>query len=438
MTFTYLRQLAVVLCSAWLLVACNSDQIDAAAAPARSAWVGSWATAPYGPYPDGPLTEVLPLLPGSVSLTVFPGNQARDQSFRMLVRTSLGGDAIRVRLSNLMGDRPLQIGALRVAHSVLLGPLIVPESDHVATVAGQRSFVIPAGEEIVSDPIEMAVAAGADLAISFHVVGESGPITWHAVSFTPNFVALPGTGDRTADISGLSFIQPTLGWFFVSGVDVLHPGNLGAVVALGDSITDGFLQTLNLRWTDRLAERLQQAGIAMSVLNQGINSNSVTAVRSGPAGPPALERFDRDVLQRPGVRTVIIFEGTNDLTAGGDAESVIDGLQQLVNRARRAGLCVIGATLMPRADVGFGWIPQNFIQKEPERQKINAWIREGGVFDAVLDFDALMGLPLAPTLPNPLLYIPDLLHPNPVGFRLMGDAIPLEILAPELGAKCGA
>lgn len=425
-----------------LLASCDgSDAVDVSASHSNDGWVGAWSAAPYGPYPLGPLSALLPL-PETMPLppipSYLPNNQAVDQGFRMVVRPTLGGEALRVRLSNLMGDRPVHIGPVRVAQRAL-GPAIVPGSAQPVLFGGREDVIIAPGTEAVSDALAFAVTEGADLAVSFHVIGESGPITWHAVSFALNYVGLPNVLEHTADLSGLRFPQVTLGWFFLSGIDVQAPESSGAIVAIGDSITDGAYSVpeTNTRWTDWFAARLRARGVAMSVLSQGINSNTVTREAVDPdslyQGPPAEERFQRDVLSRAGVRSVVIFEGTNDLAAGVAAETIHAGIQRLAQRAHAAGLCVVIGTIPPRLDIALGWNP---LSDEPQRQRLNELIRADTSFDALADFEAALALPGLPMLPNAALYFPDLLHPNSVGFAVMAEAVPLEALVPPPVGRC--
>lgn len=409
------------------------------AASEQRGWTGAWATAPYGPYPLGPVTPTLPVDPFAVStLTLFTNKQAVDQSFRMVIHPTIGGKIVRIRLSNLMGDRPVTFTSAQIAHRAV-GPAIVPGSAVGLSFAGKPDVTIAPGQEAVSDAAAFVFSHGDDLAVSFHVVGESGPMTWHAISFVGNYVGLPGT-DTTGDPTGLSFAtQPTAGWFFLNGLDVKASDSIGAIVAIGDSITDGFLQIpeSNTRWPDDLAQRLAAANVQMGVLNQGINSNTVTT-EGTPAGqeykgPPAILRFQRDVLDRPGVRSVIIFEGTNDLTMGIKAAVIHAGILSLVDRAHAAGLCVVVGTIMPRDDQTYGWDKATM---EPERVALNALLRATKGVEGLADFDQVMGSPIDPTLPNPVLYFADLLHPNTLGFQVMADAVPMEALLPAPVGHC--
>jgi len=436
----FTRTFAAVACL--VVAACGSDtpsNAPDAGDTAGARWVGSWSAAPYGPFPAGPLTGTLP--PALASLTTpgaFDEEQARNQSFRMVIHPTLGSDTLRIRLSNLVGGRPVTFEPVRVARRALpaVGAAIMPSTDRQARFNGEAAVTIPPGQEAVSDPISLTFDAGDDLVVSFRLKGESGPMTWHAVSFDTQFVSAPDSGDRTQDVIGAAFPFVTLGWFFLSGVDVLRQDSPGAIVMLGDSITDGAYQipATNTRYPDVFARRFQAANIAMGVLNQGINSNTVTRARTDAAGgPPAVDRFDRDVLERPGVRSVLIFEGTNDLTAGATAAEVFAGLRELVARAQQAGLCVVMGTIPPRDDLTFGW---DRATMEPERQALNTRIREQTDIAGIVDFDAVLGNPLAPTRPNLVLYSPDLLHPSSLGFIAMAEAIPIPALVPPPVGNC--
>jgi len=427
-----------------VLSACSQSSSPDVSAGNKTAWIGAWGAAPYGPYPLGPLSGLLPL-PEGVALppipSYLPNNHAVDQSFRMIVHPTIGGTQIRVRLSNLMGDRPVIFSPVRIAKSLLVtGPALMPNTDTPVLFAGNPSVTVAAGAEAVSDPLAFSYSYGDDLAISLHVQGESGAITWHAVSFSLNYVSLPSAGDVTGDVTGLSFIQPTLGWFFISGIDVLAPQSPGTIVAIGDSITDGayIVPETNTRWPDFFAQRLQGAGIAMGVLNEGINSNTVTVAGSPPGneyeGPPAVLRFQRDVLQRPGVRSVVIFEGTNDLSAGVQAEEVFAGIRSLVERAHAAGLCVVVGTIMPRSNTPIA--PWNAATMDPQRIKLNQWIRAQTDVEGIADFDKAMESPLIPGTPNSAYYFVDQLHPNSLGTLVMSNAVPLEALVPPPAGNC--
>ncbi len=400
---------------------------------AESNMVGAWSTSPYGPYPLGPLTREGTPLPGAPEVVNFPGDQAVNRSFRMLINPTLGGRAIRLRFSNLKGTKPITLENISIAHGNPLLPNIDSATQTKLTSGGQPKAIIQPGEELITDVVAFEYKAQDNLAVTFHIAGESGPMTWHGVSFGTQFISSHNSGDVTKDAIGLSFREVSVGWFFLSGLDTFNPKAKHSIVALGDSITDGFLQVLNGRWTDRLAQRLNSQNLSVGILNQGINGNTVTPVADGGSGPAAVLRFDRDVLQRSGVKGLILFEGTNDLGRGVKADELILAYQSLIAKARERGLCVFMGTIPPRADIAFGWLPDGPITKEPERLKVNEWIRTTSLIDGVIDFDKVLGLPASPVgIPNPLLYIPDLLHPNNIGFVAMGNAVDIQ----KLVSKC--
>jgi lysophospholipase L1-like esterase len=405
-------------------------------------WIGAWGAAPYGPYPLNPVSSAvqgLPSLPIALPIPSYlPHNEAVDQSFRMIVHPTIGGLTVRVRLSNLMGTQPVTFNPVRIALSLLeTGPTLVPGSNTQVLFGGQPGVTVAPGAEAVSDPVAFAYSFGDSLAISFHVVGTSGAITWHAISFGPNYVGLPSAGDTTSDVTGLSFPQPSLGWFFISGVDVLAPESPGTIVAIGDSITDGAYTVLNTRWTDFLAQYIQNGHDGMGLLNEGINSNTVTVAASPPGdefeGQPAVLRFQRDVLERPGVRSVIIFEGTNDLSAGATAAEVFAGFRAMVERAHAEGLCVVAGTIMPRGNTPIEpWSKGDELQREA----LNVMIRAQTDIEGLADFDKAMADPLDPTAPFLPYYFVDQLHPNDVGSVVMANAVPLQALIPSPTGPC--
>lgn len=259
---------------------------------ARDTWTGTW---------EGAASGTAPALPGA--------------SIRNVVHTSVGGRAARVRLSNRLGTAPLQLGSVTLAlqlPGVPTRPGAVVSSVRTVTFGGARSLTLPAGRDVVSDPVALTVPADANLLVSVHTPGDSGPATFHRSALQANFVA-PG-GDRTTDESGAGYTRTIGNWYYVTGVDVLRRSTAGSVVALGDSITDGTGSSFSAdhRWPDRLADRLRDlpAGRRPGVLNAGISGNRV--LREG-RGPSALTRLDTDVLSRAGVRTVIVLEGINDI-----------------------------------------------------------------------------------------------------------------------------
>jgi lysophospholipase L1-like esterase len=347
-------------------------------------------------------------------------------------RVSLGGDRVRVRISNAYGNRDLQIGAAHVALRDS-GPAIVPGSDRVLTFGGNPSAAIAAGAFAISDPVELTVPPLADLAVSVHLPGEVTPafqITGRYARQT-NYISPPGdfTGATAMPVGNL-----TDQWFFVSGVDVEASAAAGAVVCLGDSLTDGNISTIDAycHWPDQLARRLaERRSKPRAVLNQGLGGNRILHDIRGDSG---LRRFDRDVLAQPGVSHVIVMLGTNDLRNRWakpeeevTGEQMIAGLRQMALRAHDRGIRIIGATLTPFGNETFmanAWNPT----RERHRVTVNDWIRNGGAFDGVADFDVALRDPEIPTQMRGVDDCGDGLHPSDSGYCKMGDAIDLSLL----------
>src|SRR5437660_3862960 len=378
--------------------------------PQSSHWVGTWtaATAPAE---------------GVVGFN--------NHTLRMMPRISLGGGRFRVRISNTDGARPLTIGAARIAVRDK-GPAIVPASDRKLTFGGNDGGVIAAGALIVSDPIELEAPPLADLAVSLYLPGEvlaNFAITGRYARQT-NYISPPG---NFTDATVMPVGNLTDQWFFVSGIDVVASQEASGVVALGDSLTDGNISTIDAfcRWPDQLARRLaERGGRPMGVMNQGLGGNRILHDIRGDSGQ---RRFDRDVLAQPGVTHVIVMLGTNDLRNRWakpeeevTADQMIAGLKQLAVRARTAGIKIFGATLTPFENETFlpgAWTPI----REQTRQTVNEWVREGGAFDAVIDFDRALRDPEHSTSMLPVYDCGDHLHPSDVGYNKMGDAIDLSL-----------
>jgi lysophospholipase L1-like esterase len=379
-------------------------------------WVGSWAAAP------APAEGVVGF---------------NNHTLRMMPRLSLGGGTVRVRISNAYGARPLVIGAARIALRDK-GPGIVPGSDRKLTFGGSGGGVIAAGALIVSDPVELNAPPLADVAVSLHLPGEvlaNFPITGRYARQT-NYISPPGNFTEAAvmPIGNLSDQ-----WFFLSGIDVVAPDNAGGVVALGDSLTDGNISTIDAfcRWPDQLARRFAEGqlssrgGRPIGVMNQGLGGNRILHDIRGDSG---LRRFDRDVLAAPGITHVIVMLGTNDLRNRWakpeeevTGEQMIAGLQQMAVRAHTAGIKIIGATLTPFGNETFmanAWNPT----REKHRVTVNNWIRESGAFDGVADFDRAIRDPERPTQMAAIYDCGDGLHPSDLGYCKLGDAIDLALL----------
>jgi len=395
--------------------------------PARTTWVGSWGSVPTTVPPAG--------------TTMFS-----NQTIRQTVHLSIGGSALQVRFSNEFGTAPLVIGEAHVGLAAGSQPSrsVAPGSDRRLSFAGHVSATVPAGAPLLSDPVRLAVRPGADLVVSLYLPRPTRATTTHAFAFQDNVVAAGNvTGSRTVTPTA-TFGQ----WWFLSGVSVAAPARDGAVVALGDSITDGANTTpnTNSRWPDVLARRLQATpGLrGLGVLNEGISGNrllhdpnplpgSGADAFAAQFGESALRRFDRDVSSQPGARYVIVLLGVNDLghpgTIAPESERVtpadlIAGYQQVIDRAHQQGMLVFGGTITPFANDTFGFdTPAN----RAARLVVNRWIRTSGAYDGVVDFDAALRDPADPERIRPEFDSGDHLHPNDAGAAALANAVPLRL-----------
>lgn len=376
-------------------------------------------------------------LPGWASAQMVPeGENAlkpeayRDMTLRQIVRTTIAGRSLRVRLSNTFGTAPLAIDAASIARSPdNRAAAVDPASLQPLRFDGARSVIIPAGAEMLSDPVALTVPAFADLAISIHHAAPPAVQTGHPGARATAHLA-PGNQANAPTLTGTATAER---WFNLASVEMERCPAAPVIAVLGDSITDGRGSTTNGndRWTDILARRLDGRA---AVLNLGIGGNRLL---DDGLGPNALARLDRDVLARPGVTHLIVLEGVNDLgTATRDAPMdaaghkalvarLIGAYRQIVTRARARGIKVIGATIMPF--MGFDYYHPD-IANEADRQAVNAWIRTPGNFDAVIDFDAVTRDPAQPDRLLPAFDTGDHIHPNPAGYKAMGEAVPLGLL----------
>ena len=380
-----------------------------AATPADN-WIEAWYSPPLAP------TAVLSF--GDVRIFAH-------QTVRQVVRLEAGGKRIRVRFTNELGLAPVKIGSVHVALSSP-NAVIQPETDHVLTFGGRPDAVIPVGQALVSDPVEMTVSPFADLAVSIYYPERLAP-AGHLLQ-----VHLSAKGDHGADPVWRDS-TPARAPALVSGVEVETGPAHHVLVAFGDSITEGAGATpgTNMDYPEQLARRLDHNGASSSwvVINSGISGNRLLHEGSGPS---ALDRFERDALDIPGATAIIVLEGINDIgwafDANGDtgpvsAADLIGAYKQLIARAHARGLKILGGTILPYEDAGY-YHPEG----EAVRRAVNDWIRTGGAFDGVIDFEQAVRDPQHPTRYRGADQSGDNLHPNDAGYHAMSEAVDLKAL----------
>jgi lysophospholipase L1-like esterase len=414
-------------------------------------WVATWAGSVQGPYPVGnPSAQ-----PDQQFAFPSAATGAKDQTFRLVLRPSIWGRQARIRLSNAFGTKPATIDGAFVGLQQG-GAALTKGTNRPVTFAGKSSVTLPAGQSAWSDAVALSFVrdpdaaewAGRKLAVSFHVAGESGPMTWHAKALTTSYVTAPGAGAKGQSEDEAVFPFSTASWFFVDAVEMKMPSDSFAVVTLGDSITDGTASTMNGddRWPDVLARRLRALhGNRIAVVNAGIGGNQIAGPEEyGPlkpfaGGPAAEQRLDRDVITLSGVSAMIWLEGINDFSKNGNAsvDTVTRALKRNVDRlrARRPGMAIIGATVV--SALGSSNAAHGFPEQDEKRKALNDFIRTSGLFDGVIDFDkAVIDTQTGGLRPE---FVPesttggpgDKLHPNRTGYLAMGQAIDLSLFKLE-------
>ncbi len=437
---------AMLKTTQWLL---GISLVFAATPAMADRWATVWAGSAQGPYPVGnPSAQ-----PDLAAAFAKPELGSHEQSFRLIVKPDLWGRQMRFRFSNAFGTRPVTFDTA-FAGLQMSGAAVVPGTNRPIGWAGKRSVTVAPGAEVWSDPVAMPFVhdpaapdvAGRKLAVTFHIPGDSGPMTWHAKAMTTSYVTAPDAGAIGELEDDSPFPFSTTSWYFLDAVDAMAPNDTRVVVCLGDSITDGTASTLNGddRWPDVLSRRLHVLnGAHIAVVDAGIGGNQVagpadyTASRPFAGGPSAGARLQRDVLDLSGVSHVIWFEGINDLGAANAAPATVaNAMADGVDRMRKAlkGVKVIGATVTTSRGSplpGYG-----SADTDNRRHALNDLLRKPGLFDGVIDFEAVTTDPqtgeLRPEFVPPSTYggAGDKLHPNRPGYLAMGGAIDLRLFGP--------
>jgi lysophospholipase L1-like esterase len=372
----------------------------------KSQWVAGWGFSPQG------------LAPATTIVT--------NETVRMIARPTISGGFVRVRIENTFATIPLVIGAASIAYRNN-GAQLVPGSSRPLTFSGSRSVTIPPGEGVYTDGVPFVARAWEDVAVSLYVPGnETGQVSRHGNARTTSYATAPGAGDHTADEASTAFTTTTVEMYWVAAIDVFSEAD-GAVVFLGDSITDGTGTTVDGhdRWHDVAYLRtLLDSNDApnRAFVNEGIGGNRVT-VTATQGSPAAVQRLDRDVLARSGISHVVFFEGTNDINSDlVNGDQLIAGMTEIIQRVKARHLKIIGATIIPRSSTT--WTPQKTVY----RRQVNDWIRKQAKFDGVYDFDRVILDPTSPDRMNPIYDLGDGTHPNPFGYLLLGRSMNLGLL----------
>lgn len=413
-----------------LAIGLPTGNASADAAHPEPGWVSSWIASPQPP------------MPGSL-------DRYRNQTLRLIVHVSAGGPQVRIRLSNLYGNTPLTIGAAHIARRTT-GADIDPAYDRALTFDGRTSIVVPAHATVLSDPARLEIPPLTDLSVSLYLPKGAPATTGHILAQQTSYVSHRGDSTSTAHFPVARRIHM---WPFLTGVDVAVTPPTFAVVVFGDSMVDGDGSTVdaNQRWPDALAARLQQTGRNVAVLNAGLIGNRL--LHGSPGGNPygaalgeaGLARFSRDALDQVGAKVVMVRIGSNDIGFPNrlappsetiDANDLIAGYRRLIASAHQHGASIIGTTIPPseNADIPDYSTPR----KDAVRQQVNAWIRDSGEFDAVLDTDQILRDPIHPARVLSAYDSGDHLHPNDAGYRALASALPLETLDKLTSGSTGA
>jgi len=371
------------------------------AAAGNSSWITTW---------------------GASNTVGATGVTVADLTVRLNASITTGGTQVRIRLSNSFGASAVTIGHATVGTSTYSGSAaVISGTLHDLTFNGQPSITIPPGAQALSDGVTFSVTPGQNLAVNLYLPNTIVNPSINYFSEATSYLSIPG--DHTEETSGSSFAYPMNSYYFLSAVDVSGSAAIGSVVAVGDSITEGYGSSVdaNQRWTDDLAGRLQSNSTVFGVVNEGIGGNQLL-LDGGIAGVNGIARLDRDALAQSGVKDIILALGINDIFFLSNATSITSGYQQFVNQAHAVGLRVIGATITP-----FGGVAGITVGMENTRQSVNASIRAGGIFDAYVDFDAAVRDPAHTSRLLPAYDSGDHIHPNSSGYVAMSNSFNLAI-----------
>jgi lysophospholipase L1-like esterase len=396
-----------------LAVAVGAPAPDAMQSRSPAPWITAWAT----------------------SQQTLGTTTMANATVRLIARVTIGGDAVRIRLDNTYGTSPLRIGSAYVGQRVQ-GASLAKGSNQRALFGGSATATIPAGGSLVSDGIPMRVLAGQDLAVSLYVPDGDVRPSQHTGALVTSYYSQNGSGDATAEETRTPFTGTTTAMWWLKAVDVRTSTGEGAIVAFGDSITDGSCSTLDAsnRWEDWLAVRIdldarRRGGLRKAVINEGIGGNTITreGLQPPPDSTPGIERLDRDVLSHHGVTDVILFMGTNDIRRGASSAQLISGMENIVKRVKARSMRIHGATIIPRHNAAPsatnpGWTSA----KTAVRNEVNQWIRTRAPLDGVIDFDRAVRDPDSPDLIHAPFNCDDI-HPSARGYYEMGFAVPLDL-----------
>jgi len=383
-------------------------------APAQNAnqnWVTAWGTSQQG------LSET----------------KISNATVRMIARVTIPGDTLRLRLDNSFGKTPVVFSHASIGPRVR-GPALAAGLIRTVMFGGKNAVTVPAGGTVESDPVALHVDAQQDLAVSLFVSGADVQPSQHNNAQVTSYVTDSGAGDQTEAADGKVFAGKTTAMYWLKSIDVRPQVAATAIIAFGDSITDGTCTTLDAhdRWEDVVAQRLAlQTPTRLAVVNEGIGGNTVLNVASyQPAvnSPAGVERLERDVLSHPGVSHVVLFMGTNDIRRGASADQVIGGMKDIIARVKAKNIKIIGATIIPRHKVVPGVADTGWDDAKTQvRNQVNDWMRKQAGFDAVLDFDHIVRAANDPDSLNPAYNCGDGIHPSPIGYFLMGKSVDLGV-----------